>query len=170
MISFKFSVTATNLNLADTTEQSLFTFHEPAHVIWVPKALTLVREAGTVYTVGDIVKRPLQKTLATTRSDAIVPTENRSLDFYLTETRSGRTTRTRLVFQAPAKELLGAKKGSSGFDSALQDDVRMVLTPVVDGQWWQEDKFIALTLVSNVSISGGTGSLLGELFFDQYAI
>jgi len=167
-INVPVSLTATEINALDTTEATAWTFPTTGNVVRIPRSLNLVRASGTLYTVGDISKSRLGQDLAVTRShgeeeDVL---SQPWLLFYLKGTR-GVDYRERLVFRVPIKELLNEK--TNHYDTT-QSETRLIVEPFSNGLWWQPNQFSSLVVVSNVSLSGGTGSVTGEFWFEEVAV
>lgn len=169
----KFEITATNLNLADTADQTIYTFIENSAVARVPSRLLLNRVSGTGYTVGnrrgDLIGSATERAAKDTYDLSDVGRQTAFLEFFLTDSRaSGRKVRP--IFRAPIADLNLQGVTTNNIDTGAKTGL-VALPLVTEGSsTYVADQFKSLVLRSNVTLSGGTGSLLGEFYFDEYAV
>ena len=169
----KFEITATNLNLADTADQTIYTFLSNSAVARVPKLLILNRMKGTGYTVGnrraDLVGRATERAAAATYDLDDVGRQNAFLEFFLTDTRAS-GFKVRPVFRVPIADLNLQSLAQPAVTTGPKTG--MVALPLVTegGSTYVPDQFKSLVMRSNVSLSGGAGSLLGEFSFEEHVV
>jgi hypothetical protein len=153
--SVTFEITATNMNLADSTDQTLVTFPDDG-VIRVPDRIELKREAGTAYTI-DIGAYPKSRLV-----DGDAP------DSYEEGFGGG-------MFLKVYEGVVGAGGGrtwflvdTEGFLDVATEQNRIAF-PKLSAKSWNEN-VTSLKLRLSGSVSGGTGSLKGTVFFKEYGI
>jgi len=153
--SVTFEITAANLNLADTVNQTLATFPEDG-VVRVPERIELRREAGTAYTI-DIGSYPKPKLVDGDTADSYEEGFGGGMFIHVyADVIGGGGARTWFLVD------------SEGFlDSASEKS--QIMFPKLSAKSWK-DNVTSLKLRLNGSVSGGTGSLKGTVFFKEYGI
>jgi len=169
----KFEVTATNLNLADTADQTIYTFKSNTAVARVPTLLALNRVSGTGYTVGnrkgELIGSATERAAADTYDLSNVGRQTAYLEFYLTDSRAS-GHKARPIFRIPIGDINLAGVTTDGVTTGAKTGL-VALPERVEGQnTYVADQFKSLVLRSNVSLSGGTGSLLGEFHYEEYPV
>jgi len=165
-----FEVTATNLNLADTADQTLYTFNSNTSYVRVPKLLILSRRAGTAYTISSFrSQHGQQKNLGKTGEDRLgrpAPFNYEEFDnfiFYYGRAKSSSDT-TNIkdfpVFHVNARDLglLGTTRSG------------VAALPITDGRTFNTGLSALILRTNGFSISGGTGSLFGEFWYEEVPV
>ncbi len=165
-----FTITAANVNLADTADQSVYTFNSNSSVIRVPTSLIVGWKGGTAYTVGGrkgtLIGRDTERAAAATY-DLSNLDQVPSLNFYLTHP-SGSGRRVQLLFRVPIIELglVGVLDNATGSTTGSKSS--LVAFPVPDKKFFTSNEYGSLVVHSNVSLSGGTGDISGQFAFEEY--
>lgn len=164
-IVIPFEITATNLNLLDTTDYTLVSLTSSGgYQCYVPRHLELWKDAGTAYTIGNIqdtnagIYPPPDSGYYNPHSNLVQPLwPSRDLIIYDLNTHeySNRTDINNIVFRIPIGMLLPWATGRG-----------LVVFPV--GGVVLSPGDLTLKVKSLVSISSGTGSLFGRLFLDEF--
>lgn len=154
-VVFPFTITADQLNAADTADQTVLTLTTNSRVVRVPTRLEIYRASGTAYSL-------------TGRYGPPEPEPRNSADNFH---RGGKFLVIRSVYDA-------------GEHSAPQDDlfyipmgglldqtsaVKMLAMPLLDGKTFRPGAS-SFVLRSTCAIASGTGSLTCRLFFDEIAL
>lgn len=154
-VMIPFTITATNLNLADTSPQTIITFADD-NLIKIPTRLELSREAGTAYTLT----APAYKNQRVENFQQTIDTYSAMFagGSYLVIEAVDDDGRGRPFFFVPALGFL---------DSASNQ--RRLSFPVINGDTFRTGA-TKFRLRLTVNAASGTGSLLGRLYFDKYSI
>lgn len=159
-----FEITATNLNLADTANQEVHDFVDNAGVIRVPKYMLLTRKAGTAYTItkNQLRKQSSRRGSRHANAQGLNPTDP-AIEFFFTNDDGSIDRRDSSLpsFKAPLSSL--------GFEGTVERGVLVYPTAPPRG-FFTPNEFGSLVARSNVTISGGTGSLIGHFVFDEYPL
>ena len=152
-----FTVTAANLNLADTTPYTInATLASNSSLIRVPTHLELTKAAGTAYTLSNIQKKARYEQKSD-RVDNLTQWLAGQGDL-IVEARDS-AGRTRPFFFVPVE----------GFLDQATEQSRLVF-PFTDGAWFNKHDYLTFRLRVGCNIASGTGSLKGRLYFDEYAV
>jgi hypothetical protein len=152
-----FTVTAANLNLADTTPYTITaTLGSNSGLIRVPTRLELTKAAGTAYSLSNISPKPRRES----RMDTVDSLNQLFLGGgdLIVEARDS-AGRVRPFFFVPAE----------GFLDQATEQSRVVL-PFTDGAWFKKADHLTFRLRIGCNIASGTGSLKGRLYFDEYSV
>jgi hypothetical protein len=154
-----FTVSATNLNLLDSTPITLFTTATDG-MIRVPTRLMLTKAAGTAYTItpfggfeGDFVEGGTLDSY----SDALAPGAN----LVVTEVErevTGAGKQVRRLFSVPLVGFLDQTSAQS----------RLVLPHVAPRVW--SSGVVEWDVRLTAGVAGGTGALTGLVYFDQFPL
>jgi len=153
--SVTFSISAATLNTADTTAVTLATFPDDG-VVRVPDRLEIRREAGTAYTI----------TLGAYPKPGLV--EGDYPDSYSEGFRGGEFIQIYEGVTGSSSPRTWFQVKADGFlDSATEQD-RIAFPQLASREF--KKNVTSLILEINRSISGGTGSLVGTLFWKDYGV
>ena len=151
-----FTITAAQLNALDSTKQTLVTFADDG-VVRVPKRLELRRNPGTAYTIaaGEYPKKK----------------PGRDGDYYDTAAganQGGSSMFVEVTSQNDSFHRMWFEVDTDGFLDATTIQNRVVFPQVESGEYKSGAKAVKLGI--RTTISGGTGTLEGTLFFDEYRL
>ena len=153
-----FEITATNLNLADTTLQTIQTFPDDG-LIRIPTRLELRRDAGTAYALTfQGGRRAGQRKTETFQREVDSYTAIFSQGAFLVIESKDDDDRSRPHMFIPIE----------GFLDVATAQTRLVF-PLVDNHVFRAGA-TSFTLRSLVGLASGTGSLFGRLYFDEYTV
>ena len=154
-----FTITATNLNLADTTEQTIVNFPSDNR-IRVPIRLELLKEAGTAYTISEA---------GGFRVDSV---DGNTTDSYTDLFRGGAFV---TVISTARENESSQSQGVAffyvpmvGFLDQTGIERRLALASVRPRVFRTGATKMKLRLTANVA--SGTGSLHGRLYYDEYSL
>jgi len=153
--SVTFEITAANLNLADSTAQTLVTFPNDG-VVRVPERIELRKEAGTAYTI--VNPDPTNRYLV----------EGDAPDSYTDGFRGGLTIRVYEGVYGGGGGRTWFQVGIEGFLDESTEQSRIAF-PNLNSKEFQPS-VISLSLGLSGIVSSGTGSLKGTVFFKEYGI
>jgi hypothetical protein len=151
--SVTFEITATNMNLADSTDQTLVTFPNDGR-IRVPERIELRREAGTAYTISnpDGVDRKLVEGDV---PDSYAEGFSGGLFLRVVEKlRNGGGGRTWFRVGLPGFIDVATEQDRVSFPNRNSRDFKPTVT--------------SLILRLSGAVSAGTGSVKGTIFFKEY--
>jgi len=150
-----FTITAANLNLADTTPYNIVTFASN-NQIQIPSRLEIAKQAGTAYTLTtpQYVNRRVEFF-------------GQAVDNYAAEFQGGS--------YAIVEAVDSAGRGRPfffipliGFLDSASEQRRLVL-PLLNGPTFSTG-LVTFRIRSTVNVASGTGSLLGRLYYDEYTV
>lgn len=161
MIVIPFSVSATNLNLADSTPYTIHSLNRTdSNILMVPTMLKLRKKTGAAYALSNIKDETLSSRLIERRQDTVdsMTSLYHGGAFVVVEQATNKNV-TRPFFWVPAE----------GFLDQTQEERRLVY-PMTNGMWLRPGQEAAWRLRVTCTIASGTGNLDGELFFDEVAL
>lgn len=163
----KFSVSAANLNLADTTPYVFFDPYVNTRMVRVPTRLELKRNAGTAYTVANV--QPSQSQGVGSRDHPI----KADLDSYTVGFGGGQWVLIEGVTDLTTGNAVTARYENTFFAIPIINfldkttEKSIVVFPFLDGRIFNPGD-LKFRLRTTCNISGGTGSLDGILYFTEY--
>lgn len=161
MIIVPFNVSATNLNLADSTPYTIHSLNRTdSNIIMVPKMLKLRKETGAAYSLSNIWDESLDSKLIERRQDTVdnMTSLYHGGAFVVVEQITNKNV-SRPFFWVPAE----------GFLDQTQEERRLVY-PITNGMWLRPGQESAWRLRLTCTIASGSGALSGELFFEEVAL
>lgn len=160
MVIAPFTITATNVNLADSSPYTIHTFRADTNIIRVPVRLELQKDEGTAYTLSNISENTLDKRSIERRQDTVdtLAAGYHGGAFVVVESCTNRNE-TRPFFWVPAK----------GFLDQTQAEKRLAL-PVLSGAWFRPGQEVTFRLRVTCTIASGTGSLQGRLYYEEFPL
>ena len=158
-VIFPFTLTAAYLNGSDTGDQALtLTWPTNSQVIRVPRRLELTRNAGTAYTLGSASPSFREDKLRQAGNYADFFSGGKFLVFRDDGEGNYGTYGYRAFFYVPMENFLDQASSKS-----------VVVFPYLDGQTFKPGA-TSYKIHTTCSISGGTGTLSGVLYFDEYPV
>ena len=159
--SFSFEISATNLNLADTVDQTIWTFPSSDVLVRIPTLLELKKAAGTAYTlVAPVAPAALTVNNADRISFTVPP-----LASY-----SDRFAGGRFLYILNNLGVVFFAIPLVGFLDSTAVESRIALPNTGGGVFRPGTGDRTFVIRTSVGVSLGTGSLLGRMHFDEYAV
>lgn len=154
-VIFPFTITAAQLNAADTADQTILTLPTNSRMVRVPTRLEVQRAAGTAYTLAPIHFHREEDH------------RNTADDFY----KGGAFLSIRSVYTQGSRSVPQDELFYIPMEGILDQAsaVQFVSLPLTDGKTFRTGA-VSFALRASCPISGGTGSLTCRLYFDEYAL
>jgi hypothetical protein len=155
--SIPFTITATNVSLADKTRQTIVTFPEDNLIVRVPTHVELYKEAGTAYTItGNTSAEP----------------NNRQASGFLHAPPFGSYSDlfsgSKSIFIINNNTTIFFAIPMQGFLDVATEQRRFCFASLSGGTY--KPMVTGFYLRMGCTIDSGTGSLIGRLYYDEYAL
>jgi hypothetical protein len=154
-VIYPFTITAAQLNAADTADQSVLTLPSNSRLVRVPTRLEVQRAAGTAYTLTEFYKHREEDH------------RNTADDFY----KGGQFLVIRSVYTQGSRNIPQDNLFYIPLHNILDQAsaVQFVSLPLTNGKTFRTgaESFV---LRSTCAIASGTGALTCKLYFDEFAM
>jgi len=163
-----FTVTAANLNLADTADQVLYSFPADSNLVRIPRILLINRQPGTAYSITSFRQQwDRQKDfgdMGDFDDDRLeFNAEHQDLLMvYIGRTRENDSTERKddPLFYIPVNDLGLTRTTQKG----------LAVLPQSEGMVFNTDMTSLILRTNGCGIASGTGNIQGELLWDEYPV